>query len=499
MTKKDKWISWIMILVTFIYIAVISYITPLSSTDDLNFLMMSRKTGSTMLAEALHYGNGRLLGNLTAMLLNRYLWLRTILKPAVVVGIIVLLWKLLDIKTVTGRFFMTLMFLLMPASLMAETITWNSGFANYVPPVLGLLTCGWLVCRIDVISSSTTTSEGRRRKNIKRTIMFTALGVIGFVGQLFVEHISLVAIAMSGVLVICMKKRGRSITAPVVWLAVAVAGMCLMTFISLHFKEYAFIPGYRHVPNDVATLIEYGYINFFRFTVPLLSRMKFLGSMILTAALLVTMGNRRNVVRTIAVEIVILLSSMADGFTLAGMVVESVFIAGITVLLVMLIESVDCDTKYKLFFILLSGYVATLPLQFVRPYGLRCMMYLYMCVFAVVVTAVDRWLGRNMGRLQIKIKKGMVVSVEYTICCTMALFCVIYDSYAVRELLRLRAINIYNKSQIEQGMKENSTVITIRSDESVFFHGIIGSNLENYYYYSKAGDIQFVMEDSDEQ
>ena len=258
MTKKDKWISWIMILVTFIYIAVISYITPLSSTDDLNFLMMSRKTGSTMLAEALHYGNGRLLGNLTAMLLNRYLWLRTILKPAVVVGIIVLLWKLLDIKTVTGRFFMTLMFLLMPASLMAETITWNSGFANYVPPVLGLLTCGWLVCRIDVISSSTTTSEGRRRKNIKRTIMFTALGVTGFIGQLFVEHISLVAIAMSGVLVICMKKRGRSITAPVVWLAVAVAGMCLMTFISLHFKEYAFIPGYRHVPNDVATLIEYG-------------------------------------------------------------------------------------------------------------------------------------------------------------------------------------------------------------------------------------------------
>ena len=313
MTKKDKWISWIMILVTFIYIAVISYITPLSSTDDLNFLMMSRKTDSTMLTEALHYGNGRLLGNLTAMLLSRYLWLRTILKPAVVVGIIVLLWKLLDIKTVTGRFFMTLMFLLMPASLMAETITWNSGFANYVPPVLGLLTCGWLVCRIDVISSSTTTSEGRRRKNIKRTIMFTALGVTGFVGQLFVEHISLVAIAMSGVLVICMKKRGRSITAPVVWLAVAVAGMCLMTFISLHFKEYAFIPGYRHVPNDVATLIEYGYINFFRFTVPLLSRMKFLGSMILTAALLVTMGNRRNVVRTIAVEIVILLSSMADG------------------------------------------------------------------------------------------------------------------------------------------------------------------------------------------
>lgn len=51
----------------------------------------------------------------------------------------------------------------------------------------------------------------------------------------------------------------------------------------------------------------------------------------------------------------------------------------------------------------------------------------------------------------------------------MALFCVIYDSYAVRELLRLRAINIYNKSQIEQGMKENSTAITIRSDESVFF------------------------------
>ena len=76
MTKKDKWISWIMILVTFIYIAVISYITPLSSTDDLNFLMMSRKTDSTMLTEALHYGNGRLLGNLTAMLLSRYLWLK---------------------------------------------------------------------------------------------------------------------------------------------------------------------------------------------------------------------------------------------------------------------------------------------------------------------------------------------------------------------------------------------------------------------------------------
>lgn len=498
MTKKDKWISWIMILVTFIYIAMISYITPLSSTDDLNFLMMSRKTDSTMLTEALHYGNGRLLGNLTAMLLSRYLWLRTILKPAVIVGIIVLLWKLLDINTVVGRFFMTLMFLLMPASLMAETITWNSGFANYVPPVLGLLTCGWLVCRIDVISSFATTSEGRRRKNIKRTIMFTALGVTGFVGQLFVEHISFVAIVISGVFVICMKKR-RSIAAPVVWLAVAVAGMCLMTFISLHFKEHAFIPGYRHVPKDVSTFIEYGYISLFRFTIPLLSQMRLFWGTILIAALLVTAGSRRKTVRIIAMEIVILLSSMADGFSLAGMVIESVFIAGITVLLVMLIESVDCDTKYKLFFILLSGYAATFPLQFVRPYGIRCMMYLYMCMCVVAVTAVDRWLGRNKGGLQIKTKKGMVVSVEHTICCAVAFFCVIYDSYAVRELLRLRAINTYNESRIEQGMKENSTAITIRSGESVFFHGVLGSHLENYYYYSEVGDIQFVTEDSDEQ
>lgn len=499
MTKKDKWISWIMILVTFIYIAMISYITPLSSTDDLNFLMMSRKTDSTMLTEALHYGNGRLLGNLTAMLLNRYLWLRAILKPVVVAGIIILLWKLLDINTVVGRFFMTLMFLLMPASLMAETITWNSGFANYVPPVLGLLTCGWLVCRIDVISSSTTTSEGRRRKNIKRTIMFTALGVTGFVGQLFVEHISLVAIAMSGVLVICMKKRGRSIIAPVVWLAVAVAGMCLMTFISLRFKEYAFMPGYRHVPTNIGMIFEYGYVNIFRFTVPLIFRMGFLIGMLWIVVVLETTQDKRSAFKWVTIGLVMALCSFADEYTLIGVLMECIFIAGFIVLLVTLVKSADRDTKIRFLLVILSGCVATLPIQFVRPYGLRCMMYLYVCIFAVVVTALDRWIRKNRGQFEIRGTSRNIATVGLALFMTVAFVCLMYDGYTIGELWRLKAVSDHNDMQIAQGMRDKSNVIRIETGESDFYHGVLGSHLENYYYYSEAGDIQFVTEDSDEQ
>lgn len=499
MTKKDKQISWIMILVTFVYIAVISYITPLASTDDLNFLMMSRKPDSTMLAEALHYGNGRLLGNLTAMLLSRYLWFRTILKPAVVVGIIVLLWKLLDIRTVMGRFFMTLMFWLMPASLMAETITWNSGFANYVPPVLGLLACGWLVCRIDVISSSESPSEGGRRKNIRRITMFVALGIIGFAGQLFVEHISLAAVVMSGVFVICMKKRGRSIAAPVVWLAVTVAGMCLMTFISLHFKEYAFEPGYRHVPTSVATICEYGYVNLFRFTVPLLSHMRLLMGVLFAAAVIVTIGDKKRLLMVIATELAVLLGSLADGFTLFGVLVESIFLAGFIGLLVVLVKSTDWDTRIRLLLIILSGCAATLPIQFVRPYGLRCMMYLYVCIFAVAAAALDRWIGKNREKLESSGTGRNIAPVGHIVCLAAAFACLVYGGYAIGELWKLKTVNDHNDIQIAQGMKDKADVIRVETGKSDFYHGILGSNLENYYYYSEAGDIQFVPEDSDEQ
>ena len=82
---------------------------------------------------------------------------------------------------------------------------------------------------------------------------------------------------------------------------------------------------------------------------------------------------------------------------------------------------------------------------------------------------------------------------------TVAFVCLMYDGYTIGELWRLKTVSDHNDMQIAQGMRDKANVIRVETRESDFYHGILGSNLENYYYYSEAGDIQFVMENSDEQ
>ncbi|MDR3313145.1 MAG: DUF6056 family protein [Oscillospiraceae bacterium] len=161
--------------------------------------------------------NGRYLGNLFAFALLRATWLLPPAKALVLTGILALLQKISGNQDV--RFLrLCAIALLLPCPLFIQNIVWTSAFTNYEIPVALLLCCAYLV-----FFPKTQTS---RWKSFLRCAI---LLLLGFAGQLFMEHYTLFALGLAGFAVLFhRRKTGRFLLAPSLWLCAAAAGAVLM-------------------------------------------------------------------------------------------------------------------------------------------------------------------------------------------------------------------------------------------------------------------------------
>ncbi len=123
--------------------------------------------------------NGRYAGNLLIILLSRFYILRSLVVCLCVTGIAWSLYRLI------GRdrrvFWLTLILLaFMPEGVRRQAIVWASGFANYAVPTFLLLL--YLIYVKEAL-------EGNKPK--RKGFLVVALFLLGFVGSLFMENITL--------------------------------------------------------------------------------------------------------------------------------------------------------------------------------------------------------------------------------------------------------------------------------------------------------------------
>ena len=169
------------------FAAVGSFYSPTS--DDFYFMTFKYASFSTIFHNALYYGNGRLLGNLGAILICNSVFLNVIAKGVVLSGIAVLLPLLLNVQTGFGYILSALLFAGISPSVFAQVYSWTSGFQNYAPPVFLLIICLLLI-------------KYNPKNKVLSAVSYFGVAVFGFCSQLYVEHNTVINIIIAAVTVL---------------------------------------------------------------------------------------------------------------------------------------------------------------------------------------------------------------------------------------------------------------------------------------------------------
>ena len=134
-----KHILWHRILKYFLFFCLFYSVAMLSPlvVDDYLFGSLNLSSFQENVDYVLHYGNGRLLGNLTVLYLVQHPVIRSAVKALTFLLIGLFMTRIVD--SISGGENENIVFLLLIAmapQLFAQTFSWTSGFCNYAPPIV---------------------------------------------------------------------------------------------------------------------------------------------------------------------------------------------------------------------------------------------------------------------------------------------------------------------------------------------------------------------------
>ena len=210
--------------ICFIFLSLLMCCVPLVS-DDLEFAALEFSGVSDLASYILHYGNGRVLGNLGSICLSQLPVLGIFVKAFIISGIIFLVPWVLGIRDATGYLLSFVLFMSIRPAFFGQVYTWTSGFQNYLPPIWSSLVIIALIQRYDSL--------------VKRWAKAVFHGLILFLsitGQLYVEHCSLMNVLLAAGFVYLRRKEGRRVSPAVNWLIGSVIGLGIMFAVPVVFS-----------------------------------------------------------------------------------------------------------------------------------------------------------------------------------------------------------------------------------------------------------------------
>ena len=178
--NKQKYYSILTVTASFFFI--LGWLAPFSLDD----WFWGSSTGMELLNNYFMGYNGRFGGNLAILALSRSTFLRALALAAGVVAILVLVLKITRCKDASGALFLLLLLLLLPAETFMTTLTWASGFANYVVPVPMVLA---LQSVVNSELAGGPTCAVNSQSHSKKAI--TGYCLMAFCAQLFIETLTL--------------------------------------------------------------------------------------------------------------------------------------------------------------------------------------------------------------------------------------------------------------------------------------------------------------------
>ena len=218
MIYERKCSRWLLFICVFAFMAFIMWCSPMVS-DDYEFAAKDFGSAAELLNYVLYYGNGRLLGNISALTMVANPMAAVLFKALVVTSVIFLLPAVLDMKHPAAYIASFLLLAGINDDVFGEVYTWTSGFGNYMPPIWITLLVLYLIKLYPDVKSG-----------FLKGLMCGAVLVLGVAGQLFVEHTTLINILLAFLLTGRELRSGKKERALIcgIWAAAAVLGAAAM-------------------------------------------------------------------------------------------------------------------------------------------------------------------------------------------------------------------------------------------------------------------------------
>lgn len=339
--------------------------------------------------------NGRYLGNLFIVTMSRSMIFRSFVTTSYLFLVVYLIKKVFNFKRPVELYLVIILLLAMDSTIMSQAIAWSSGFANYVPPVAIFLL-------VIYINKEMFSNDNYAISN-KKCILMLLLGIIG---ALFVEHMSIYNLCLSIFLIVYNKlKQKKYILANIYYFIGALAGTILMFSNGGYYRVLQHQDEYREVVKsaDFFSRIFYGYfgkiyrpyilnavvLNVILGVIVLIIGVNFLQKnkvkanvklTVKTLMFIIGSFNFYNIFRVAFLESY--LSSISFIRIVEG-VISLIYIVSIILTLFLTIK--EDALKRKIFFLIFSTFVMVGPLFFVSPVGSRCFFPVYVFLVGAVV------------------------------------------------------------------------------------------------------------------
>lgn len=265
MIREKKYSRFFLFLIIFVFTSFIMWCSPMVS-DDYEFAAKDFPSAADGLSYVLHYGNGRLLGNLSAITMVKFPQAAVFFKALVVTSVIFLLPAVLGMKKISAYLLSFLLLMGLNDDVFGEVYAWTSGFGNYLPPI-------WITLLILYLIKAYPNVKSKLLKGLLCGIVF----VLGAASQLFVEHTTLINILLSAILTVKelrSEKKERAVICCIWTLATLMGAAAMFAIPKVFYLEHNRSEGYRSVHmNSVMAMIFSAAKNTMRFSVGYLGTM----------------------------------------------------------------------------------------------------------------------------------------------------------------------------------------------------------------------------------
>lgn len=459
----------------------IMYIAPLNS-DDFEFAGFHFKTWEAVINHSLFYGNGRLLGNIGACILNNSTLLRAVTKTLVICGIIFITPKTLKL-TGSGWYLLSAILILgVGPEIFSQVFTWTSGFQNYVPPILCFMLC------IYIVQENHTTVY-------KLSIIIT----LSIIGALYVEHFTVIHLLTSFLYWIYYRKKQQEIQKrkALAWWISCFLGLSIMVMIPrIFYKSVNRVTGYRqvHISNiaDIITSVKgsiFMVLNTYSHCIIFWLLLSILGILLLKQNKNKMINKKiiytfRKYVYVCYPIILVLFEYLSfENTNVLRIIRHTLVIGGMCIYLILFaiqICQIKCsEIRNELLFYLILSIASVAPFMIISPFGERCMFLSYFLGVLLIMKGMNYCISSS----------ELVISKKWIQIGWLSL--TILLAFLVVNFIDIKKYDDKRNKYIEQRMMKGETEISIYEIPSRY---VFPTYLINqYYYYKEPGDIKFEL------
>lgn len=470
-------------ILVFIFFSILFYCYPLVGDD--------WGKSSQNLFDAIKSGvilwktfNGRFFGNVLVILMKHYFVFKVIIQALCITLILYFIRKIINKRSTICLLLTLILFFLMPVAMYRESISWMSGFANFVIPALMMLI---------VIYEFKKYYDDKDYKY--RWYDYILVFMCGIFMNLFSEHTALFSVAFAiGLMILSILLKRKIKALHIVFLASTIIG-CTLMFLS---------PVYRSIMPRTAGNIDYNNSTLLEKIINNLKKSNWLRHMFFDNIILnifisfcylynIKKGNWISRILSI-----ILFISMITFMPLLSFekiiiykkyqLVLSIFIVLINLLIIYILFNKEKQMLWNLLFYYLASFIVAIPLLAADGFGLRCFFSSYILQLLFGLTIYFKTVHSN------KLFNILIIVASSLLCIFMLYSAIVINLTKIeREDIIKKAIKNNDQSILIPYYPYNFLLHQYGDARNLGYHQMV---FKSYYGINQTVDLYFIPKNS---